>query len=57
MTELHLMAQMFERQMHTVKIEYKEKAECYILFVWDLSEHLTKFIFDKEGSFDKIDAF
>lgn len=56
MTELHLMAQMFERQMHTIKIQYKEQAECYLLWVWDLSNHLTIFVFDKNGSFDKIDT-
>ena len=52
MPELHYMAQIFERQGHKVKIEYRDNAETYFLFVESLfTKTLVRYVFDKNGYF------
>lgn len=51
MTELHLFIQLFERQKHTIKVDYIEKDKHYLLWVWNNDEQLTQFLFDNYGQF------
>ena len=51
MTELHLFMQIFERQNHTLKLDFNEKDKNYILWIWNNSEQLTKMKFDNKGKF------
>lgn len=53
MTELHFLTAMFERQGHKTRIEYRESAKVYFLWVECIYSHKTaRFVFDNEGRFN-----
>lgn len=51
MTELHLFMQIFERQNHTLKLDFNEKDNTYTLWIWNINEQLTQILFDNKGKF------
>ena len=53
MTELHWMTQMFERQGHRTRIEYRESAKMYLLWVESIYSHKhARFVFNNDGNFN-----